>query len=111
MFTKQQTTQDGFFHLHNGCITKGAIFNSVPSAFLQILVIRTDQKTSQPAAVERSSCVLIAFLLQQALSGAAEAFRWFWVPPYKELKSNTDENIQALPAEWSSRRTGDTGPS
>lgn len=58
--------------------------------------------------LEGSSCVLIAFLLQLVLSGAAEAFRWFWVPPYKELKSHTDENIQALPAEWSSRRTGDT---
>lgn len=53
--------------------------------------------------MEGSSCALIAALLQLALSGAAEAFRWFWVPPYKELKSHTDKNIQALPAERNRR--------
>lgn len=56
--------------------------------------------------VEGSSCVLIASLLWSDLSGAAGAFRQSCVPPYKDLKSDPDQNIWAPPAERS--RTGDT---
>lgn len=104
VFTKTTGHPRLFVQIHNGYTSGTHIVSAIPFGVLAHSGDPgADRGASQPC-VEGSTRGVIAFLLPLALSGAAEALRWFCAPPNTERKWNTGGNIRALPAERSSRR-------